>query len=481
MKHTRKICMSSDFSLRTGFKGLIFMLELLWIIGTEFIYDYFLYRNRVFMIKKLSRRLASVNILYVKLFQALALNQEWIDHSLNTELLEFTDHAPFYLSEINYGLVNQLVEQQNLELLNNRLPINSGMISIVFKAMDKSSHEIFIIKTKRKNIDAKLNEAIDDILCLLRLLSLPFPPFTLLREYKIHDLVKQNIEIILQQTNFQTEVQNMMTMKKFCKNLAYVVIPDVFPEVTMKYPDLILMKYIEGKKINEVRAEDYEGYARSVLKFGFVSTFIHGITHGDLHSGNILFLPDHPEDKEEVVVATEPSRSYRIGLIDFGLLHRLDTEFKEKWLECLMDITERPIEESALAILYSGIFEPMEVIHTLHEDVKKKWVNLIAEFLRPILHEKHLANSADSVEDITSGDQGKGSGGANQILLYEFLRGFDDFLKKNQLISYGLRVSNEYIKIQLVIAMAHGITMQLCGDRYVSLADDVLMKLFKIE
>ena len=274
-----------------------------------------------------------------------------------------------------------------------------------------------------------------------------------LKKYKIDELIERNIETIQHQTNFKEEVQNMVTMKNNCANLKYVVIPEVIQAVTYHHDNVILMEYIEGKTIHQTEPDDRIGFAKSVLKFGFVTSFIHGITHGDLHCGNILFIKDE---------ATNTQYPYKVGIIDFGILCELDKYFRNTLLDCITDMMERPAEETATIVLQSGIIlnsrkEPLNLMTDLSDDNEGALVEMVTKIIRKILH--------DSKE-------------ANQYHLYSFLKEFDDFLQKNDLLKLGLQISDQYVKVQLVLAMAHGVTMKLCEDRYIELANEVVQELF---
>ena len=82
------------------------------------------------------------------------------------------------------------------------------------------------------------------------------------------------------------------------------------------------MEYINGMPINQILEEDYEAFAKQVLKFGLVTTLIHGVSHGDLHSGNVLFIKDENDKKYK----------YKVGVLDFGIIYEADPEFKQSLL-----------------------------------------------------------------------------------------------------------------------------------------------------
>jgi ubiquinone biosynthesis protein len=271
----------------------------------------------------------------VKVFQAIASNNSLIDEKTNNKLLKFTDNAPWSYSDISLEDIIEVSSDNDLVLKYGfEKPINAGMISLVFKAYKKGNNEPVIIKMKRKNIEDKLNSAIENLQTFMYLLS--FIP--LVNKYQLPEVVNKNIDIIKHQTNFSEEVSNMIKIKENCKNLKYVKIPTVYKDVTEKYPNIILMEYINGIKLNEIKEEDYEDFAKQIMKFGLVTTIVHGLTHGDLHSGNILFIKDDNDNKYK----------YKIGVIDFGIIYEVDNTYRGLLFEILSQMLETPPREQQL-------------------------------------------------------------------------------------------------------------------------------------
>ena len=67
---------------------------------------------------------------------------------------------------------------------------------------------------------------------------------------------------------------------------------------------------------------------------------------------------------------------------------------------------------------------------------------------------------------------------ANQIQIYKFLSKFKEYLSKDELCNIGIRPSDDFVKSQLVLAMAHGVTLTLCKDNFITLMDKVINELF---
>ena len=72
----------------------------------------------------------------------------------------------------------------------------------------------------------------------------------------------------------------------------------------------------------------------------------------------------------------------------------------------------------------------------------------------------------------------KSSKKANQIQIYKFLSKLKDYLSTSELANLGIRPSDNFIKSQLVLAMSHGVTLTLCNNDFMGLADKVINELF---
>jgi predicted unusual protein kinase regulating ubiquinone biosynthesis (AarF/ABC1/UbiB family) len=422
---------------------ILFVLRVGYTIASE-LFLYMIFKDYNNFIDRVTRDLVSINILCVKVFQAVALNNSLIDDGVNNHLLKFTDNAPWTFDDVCLGDIVKISEEHNLCLrAGYEQPINAGMISLVFKAYHKDTDKPMIIKMKRNNIEEKLDAAIKNLQTIMYLLSF----FPIINKYQLSELVNKNINIIQHQTNFLEEVANIERIRTNCKNLKYVKIPAVYKEVTEKYPNAILMEYIDGVKINQIKEGDYEGFAKQVMKFGFVTTIVHGVTHGDLHGGNILFIKDEQDERYK----------HKIGVIDFGIIYELDANYKGLLFDVLTNMFTTDPKESAIKMLNSGIIDPPDILN----QIPKKNYDAIVEFTTNIVN-----------ETISKSKQ------ANQIQIYKFLSALKDYLNNSEIANLGIRPSDNFIKTQLVLAMSQGVTLTLCRDDFMTLADKVINELF---
>ena len=434
-------------SLNWFLNNIWFLISIFWIICDELSY-YYVFKNQDKLVNNLTKRLAYQNILCVKIFQAFALNNNIFSEQKINYLIKYTDSVPWTNKDIDVQTLIQLEKSFNLEILNDYKPIKSGMISLVFKCINKNKmDETMIIKMKRNNIETILNEGIQKMLFCITLLS--FIP--IVNNYQISKIIHDNIHLINQQIDFKKEVQNISTIKKNCKNLKYVKIPFVYEEVTTQFSNVIMMEYIKGSTIKDIKVADHDEYSKQIIKFVLVTTLINGTCHGDLHMGNILFIKDESDAKYK----------YKIGVLDFGIVYEIDKMKNTLYYIFANMYTDLP-EKIAQNLLESGIVEPAEYIIKLPNHHLKCMLVILTNFINDTIYiSKHLS----------------------QINIFKALYDLNDYIVENNLIVDGIQIKpcDDLIKIQVIFTMLYGVIFKLCDTNYLEITNKVMIDLFHID
>jgi predicted unusual protein kinase regulating ubiquinone biosynthesis (AarF/ABC1/UbiB family) len=430
------------------FKGVLFLIKFCWILFVEKVkYIFSIHQDYESFIVGITNKLIQFNILYVKIFQAFALNNDIIDDKINNTLIKFVDNAPWTNKEIDYNIIEILENEHDIEFDKPIMPFSSGMISLVFKGKRCATNEPIVVKMKRLNIEEKLNIGIDDLLVFLKFLM--FIPGA--NKLQIMDVVYNNMDLVKHQINFIQEVKNIQIFNKICKHIKYVKIPNVDQSITEKYNNVILMDYISGVSVNKVDQDDYIDYARTLMKFVFVTTFLHGKIHGDLHSGNILFIKDDN--------CIDTKYKYKLGILDFGIIYEINSDTKSGMYDIITNINELTSDELAEIILNSSLIEPVEQIKTLEKEKYNTIISIISKFV----------NKTIKVTD-----------NLNQFDVYVFLNELNEYINSiNQNQNHiKFSPSSDFIKIQVLFGMVHGVVLKLCDGKYVQLSNEVIKELF---
>ena len=115
---------------------------------------YLLFRNYTKLVKNIVHGLYDKNMLYVKIVQSISSNENILNDELVEDLKDYTDKVPYSEAEVDRKLLEDI---EQIQLLGNKkliidglLPINSGMISLVFEGRIDDKH--VVVKVLRKNI-----------------------------------------------------------------------------------------------------------------------------------------------------------------------------------------------------------------------------------------------------------------------------------------------------------------------------------------
>jgi predicted unusual protein kinase regulating ubiquinone biosynthesis (AarF/ABC1/UbiB family) len=400
------------------------------------------HQSRQKFIQRLAFQLSKKNILYVKLFQAVALNKNLINDEINNELMKFTDSAPYDESDIHRELLFKIKDEFNLDFCSCQ-PLKSGMISLVFKMWNNENNCAVVLKIKRMNIDETLSTAIENVQFFVYIMS--FVPY--LNTLDVATVFNKNIDSLKQQLDFNQEVENMIEAQDNCKNLSYIKIPQVYEEVTKKYPNVIMMDFIEGKTIQEIDEKDYSEYAALLLKYGMVSLLIHGTSHGDMHAGNILFLKD------------DATQEYKICLLDFGIVLKMDDKIRKNFLSIASNMFTMHPKQIAKDMLHLYV-EPLEALINIPKEHMDTMLDIIAKIIENTIYNKNQA------------DQSK---------LYQLIMEINTYINSNNLSNYGLRFNDSFVKMQMALAMCNGINMILCKNDYMTFANKTINDMFHID
>ena len=160
---------------------------------------------------------------------------------------------------------------------------------------------------------------------------------------------------------------------------------------------------------------------------------------------------------QQYPVSNETKYKHKIGVLDFGIIFDVESSYKTVMFEIITEIFNNPPEVTAEKLLTSGIIEPVDAFKMLPTEHYQNILHFTTEIIRDTIY-----NSKQ----------------ANQIQIYKFISQFKNYISQSEIANFGLKPSDNFVKTQLVLAMAHGVTLTLCKDDYITLADKVIAELF---
>lgn len=366
--------------------------------------------------------LSNENLFYIKLMQALSSNNDLLTPRLTDYFINFTDNVPYKQDEVDYSFLTTIktIKTTNPELSIDESTltyINSGIIAIVFKA--NMNGKDIIIKTVRKNIDSKINEAITNIEFIINILK----HFHYFRLSTIVDIFIENKKLMLDQSNFINEMNNMITFRKKISSQNEIVIPIVYEEFTKENPNIIVMDFIQGYKLKDItNVDEMERYTRIMAKFWVKCYIFYGMYHCDIHPGNVIFMKDNNND------------NLKICLIDFGIIGTLTKEEKNNLLLFMMNIGKQDYDELTHTLL-SYFTQPPGLVDSLTTD----------EYDDVYTNIMHICRDKFS--------------NAQNIAAVDILN------MNKHMYKYNYKMSNDFSKLELALVISDSVINKLVGDK----------------
>lgn len=310
--------------------------------------------KRLELIKTITKKLENLNIVYIKIFQSLCLNDDILNNEEKDYLLKYTDNVPFLSTDIDYKMIDLLESKYNIKL-DACEALNSGIVSVVFKGM--YMHDKVVVKILKNNIKERIEKVFEEIEILIKFMNIiPY-----IKNLNLNKCLLDNKELLLEQINFINEANNIQLFKNNNINNEEFVFPKCYIDITEKYNNVIVMENIKGLTYDNIKNYDNkikEEFGRLLLKFGFMSIFLNSSVHCDIHPGNLFFYINEKDSNKP---------KYQIGLIDFGLVIFPDKKNQNNYLIFFKDIQ---INKD-----YSNIFKVLECI--IHEKNKFQKFNTL--------------------------------------------------------------------------------------------------------
>jgi len=288
---------------------------LTWLfLGTRtlgyYLWFHFFLQNKLAFYERTLQLLRNQNILFTKVFQSLTNSSSLpIDPELRSALSRYTTNVSYTEDEIDHTAIDDV--EKNYDVRIDRRVVNSGMIALVFHGTTSSGIPI-ILKLKRRDIDSQIRKGCESTRYMYDVAAYWYPRNIFVRVLRPFI---ENIDDIIDQCDFDREIQNMLEATQDYAELSFIQIPAVHNhssenqenQENQRKTNYILMDRIEGTHTMRPEKTETERlhYLYQFCLFNSFGMLSNAIQHTDLHSGNILF--------------TETG----LGVIDFGMALRV--------------------------------------------------------------------------------------------------------------------------------------------------------------
>jgi predicted unusual protein kinase regulating ubiquinone biosynthesis (AarF/ABC1/UbiB family) len=387
--------------------------------------------------------MAKTDVIFVKVLQAISFNGNFIDKDVHDRITQFSDNVPYDTLDIDYNVSMRMMTDTPFTFTNKPgLPIRSGMISLVYALQNKKTGEKYIMKVKRKNIDERVNESIDNMMGLLYFLSMGFRLWSSL---DVLDVVSRHLGLLREQLDFVQEEANTEDAYNDLDGLEYIRIPKIYKCEGLS-GRAIIMEYLPGTHLNDVLDIDKPHYRDLTIKYFFASSLIFHKFHGDLHSGNMLCIDNGPRTEMEVAMGNP---RYQLGIIDFGIVMHFPKNITST-LFYIFEHQQNPKMNASISRAYlENFIHPPNMMELLSDDRADAILNATGDVARSVFQEGVLLDQAH---------------------FYKIFKGISDNLSHEFVVKHNVRTNDGLVKLEVAVSMCMSMVSHLTtGDPNVHL------------
>lgn len=378
---------------------------------------------------RLRMALTELGTTFIKLGQILSTRADIVGPEIATELCKLQSDTP----NDSKNQVTQMVESalgesmQTLFAEFDFTPVGSASIGQVHKATLHSG-EAVVVKVQHSDIEDKIRADIE-ILGLLASLSEKYD--SELRLYQPKSLIEDFSESLLKELDYGKELRNMNLFAQCFVDNVDVHIPITYPEHSAK--QVLTMECLNGFSIADT--EKLKETATNTKKIAALGAniyldmiFKHHLFHADPHPGNIWVLPGD-----------------RIGLLDFGMIGRIDSELQEAIELMLLAASEKNSHDFTKQVLK---------ICTLPESFNKtKLQRDVDEFLHEYLGQPlatiNISETLDNISTIIRNHRLLMPSGASMLIrVLLMLEGSSQRLDRNFSVNDAIEPYTQQMRIE---------------------------------
>lgn len=290
---------------------------------------------------------------FIKLGQVLSTRPDLVPSDYLVELNKLQDSAPL----VPYTQIAEVIQQE--------LGTSPEKIFKTFEVQPRASASIgqvhaaclpdgtpVVVKVQRPGVEAQVER---DLEVLSDLAYLAAHRTTLGTLYDIEGWVEEFAFTLRNELDYTREGHNADRFRRNFVDDSTLYIPRVYWEYTTR--QVLTLEAIQGIKINDLRALETAGLSRHCIaqnsvRIMLTMVFEHGFFHADPHPGNFFVLPG------EV-----------IGLIDFGMVGRLDISLREALLRLVMALIRQDVNRLVDELLALGVARGRVQLQALKRDL----------------------------------------------------------------------------------------------------------------
>jgi ubiquinone biosynthesis protein len=218
-------------------------------------------------------------------------------------------------------------------------PLASASIGQVHRARLHSGEDV-VVKVQHAGVRRRMEIDLDILGGLAQIAEKTLE----LESYRPQATVAEFRRIVRRELDFEREARNLQQFERNFAGVPQVKIPRLYPRLSTGR--VLTMEWLDGAKlcdpaVRQMPNIDLRQVTRHGAEMYLEMIFHHGFYHGDPHPGNLVVLPDGS-----------------IGLLDFGMVARLDERLREDIEDMLISIVSQDSQQLTSLVMRLGAVPP---------------------------------------------------------------------------------------------------------------------------
>jgi ubiquinone biosynthesis protein len=311
---------------------------------------------------------------FIKLGQLLSLRPDLIPKEYCDELSNLQDDCePFPYEEVEHVIKAELKKPvKQLFKSFEKKPLASASIGQVHVARLKSGKKV-AVKVMRPGISALIASDLE----ILDYISRLFKHHIRQSIVNPEDIFAEFKRYTEDELDYVKEAHNIKLFYRNFKNDKTVKIPLVYEKLSTK--KVLVMEFIEGTAIREMLHHpkqhvrlDKSKISQLIVNSVMKQIFIDGFFHADPHPGNIIIGKVSGSGKKKGKGrGKENNKGVTIGLIDFGIVGRVDQDMKEKVGMLFISLMHGDIDGIVKSIICLNLVDDCVDANRLKNDINE--------------------------------------------------------------------------------------------------------------
>ncbi|GER47583.1 protein kinase superfamily protein [Striga asiatica] len=303
-------------------------------------------KRRKVLAKWLKESILRLGPTFIKIGQQFStrvdiLAQEYVD-----QLSELQDQVPPFPSETAVSIVEEELGDSVDGIFDrfDQEPIAAASLGQVHRA--KFRGQEVVVKVQRPG----LKDLFDIDLKNLRVIAEYLQKIDPKSDGAKRDWVAiydECASVLYQEIDYTKEAANAEQFANNFKDMDYVKVPTIYWEYTT--PQVLVMEYVPGIKINRIQALDQLGVDRKRLGRYAVESYLEQIlSHGFFHADPVSSSP----------LSFNDVNGGRLIFYDFGMMGSISPNIREGLLEVFYGVYEKDAEKVLQAMVQMGVLVP---------------------------------------------------------------------------------------------------------------------------